>query len=59
MTDKERIERLEKLVLKLASALHRQNSEKNGGWGWPSFHKEMFDIQRVFVDEKDIPASVT
>lgn len=59
MTDQERIARLERLVLKLASALYRKDSAQSGNWGWPNFHKEMFDIQREFVEEKDIPATET
>jgi hypothetical protein len=55
MTDAERINRLEILVAKLASALYRQDSEQNGNWGWPNFHKEMGDIQRALASADEQP----
>jgi hypothetical protein len=46
MTDKERIERLERLVAKMADALLRWGMERDGNWGEPSFHSEIGEIAR-------------
>lgn len=35
MTDRERIDRLERLVRELCGALYRQGSEVDGNWGHP------------------------
>jgi hypothetical protein len=40
----ERIERLERLVCKLADALLRRNSDQDGGYGFPSCNGEMREI---------------
>jgi hypothetical protein len=55
VNEQERIERLEKLVAKMASALWRMDSEQSGNWGWPSFHKEMGEIQRDLYPDDNIP----
>lgn len=55
MSEAERIERLENLVAKLASALYRQNSEQDGNWGWPSFHDEMKAIQAELAPGQGLP----
>lgn len=44
MTDKERIERLERLVAKMASALYRMDTEKDGNWGHPPCRQELHEI---------------
>jgi len=40
----ERIDRLERLVCKLADALLRRNSDQDGYYGWPSCNSEMREI---------------
>jgi hypothetical protein len=51
----ERIERLERLVCKLADALLRRNSDQDGGCGFPSCNGEMREIlDELGFDFKDV-----
>lgn len=56
MTAAERVDRLERLVLKLASALRRKDSEQDGNWGWPSFNQEMAEILTELAPEQESTA---
>lgn len=51
MTDKERIDRLERLVLDLTRALYRQNSALDGDWDHPRSHSEFHRIAATLADE--------
>ena len=51
----ERIERLERLVCKLADALLRRNSDQDGNYGFPSCNSEMREILgELGFDFKDV-----
>lgn len=52
MTDKERIDRLERLVIDLSLALRRWTSETDGHWGHP---RTAAEFDRV-ADELSRPA---
>lgn len=46
-SDAYRIDRLERLVLKLAEALERKDTEQDGNWGWPTFFQELHDVKKT------------
>jgi hypothetical protein len=47
-----RIERLERLMYKLVWAFARQGTEQDGGWGYPSFGEELFEIITQLEQQK-------
>lgn len=47
MSDSERIDRLERIIVTLAWALARQGTESDGNWGYTSFGQTLREI----VDE--------
>ena len=50
MTDQERIDRLERVVVVLLDALDRKDTERDGNWGYPPFHQELREI-RFFLSD--------
>ena len=50
MTTEERVKRLEQVVAILMDALDRQDTEKDGNWGYPSFRAELRDLRFALAD---------
>ncbi len=53
MSDKERIEQLEDIVLALLSALRRKGAEQDGNWGWPHFLDEVKCMEDLLSKPQD------
>jgi hypothetical protein len=54
MTDKDRIDRLERIVLDLVTALYWQNTDLDGHWGHPRARDEFHRIAVELVGEEQL-----
>ena len=50
MTDRDRIDRLERTVVVLLDALDRKDTERDGNWGYPTFRAELRELRFSISD---------